>query len=135
MRVLGCLVLGLGMVVLWGCEVHNPEGRVAELGRRLGDYEKGHLSREEALRQEAAIEEAFLKLDGLADELDRKGRGVLADSVREELMGLQVRYRAARVARRMRGAGDALGEIGEAAKDFGKAFGEMFQDATQGGRD
>jgi predicted small secreted protein len=125
MRALATVFFVAICAVLAGCE--SPESTVSTARRQLADFQ----AKPDNERQ-AAVERTLSKLDGQVAELEKKGDAVRADLFRRQALSLKSDFQAAKMARALTEAKNAIQGFGEAIKDAGKSFSETLSNAAKG---
>ena len=116
------LVAAAALLVLAGCD--SPTRTVETARRQLAAFQASPDA-----EKQAAVERSLDKLDAQVDELDKKGDRTQADLFRSQAFGLRTDFQAARMARAINDAKNAIQGIGEAFKEAGKSFGEAFKNS------
>jgi predicted small secreted protein len=125
MRALATVFIVVICALLTGCE--SPESTVSTARRQVADFQ----AKPDSERQ-AAVERTLSKLDGQVAELEKKGDAVRADLFRRQALSLKSDFQAAKMARALTEAKNAIQGFGEAIKDAGKSFSETLSNAAKG---
>lgn len=104
-------------LLLTACQ--SPESTIATIRKQITEFK----SAPDDFKQ-LAIEKSFAKLDEQIAELERKGDATQADLFRRQATALQSDFQAARMARALTDAKNAIEGFGNAIKDAGKSFTE-----------
>lgn len=119
-RLLACFLA----VALCAC-APNPDREIASLRQQISEFRANPTA-----EREVAIDRSFASLEKQIEELDKKGRGTLADGLRLQLRDLYTNYEAAKIARTVKEAQNALKGLGEAIQDAGRSIGEALRVGT-----
>lgn len=114
----GLLVIGVA-----GCD--NPQTTVKTLREDIKAF-RANPSRE----QQAQIEQKFAKLDAQINRLAKSGKSDEVANLKRQAFDLQTDYQAARFAQTVNDAKNAVQGIGDAVRDAGKSFGDLFRPAS-----
>lgn len=125
MRAIATLFIVAVCAVLAGCD--SPENTVSTARRQLADFQAKPDN-----EHQAAVEKTLSKLDGQVAELEKKGDAVKADLFRRQAISLKSDFQAAKMARALTEAKNAIQGFGEALKDAGKSFTETLSNAAKG---
>lgn len=110
------------LAVLTGCD--SPARTVDVARKQLSAFQ----SSPDADKQ-TAVEQSLVKLDAQVDELEKKGDHIHADFFRQQASTLRTDFQAAKMARALNQAKQAIEGIGKAFKDAGKSFSETFKNS------
>lgn len=110
------------VLTLAGCD--SPSRTVETTRKQLSEFQ----ANPDAARQ-AAVEKSLDKLDSQVAELEKKGLGTQADEFRRESFTLHTDFQAAKMARAINDAKNAIQGFGEAFKAAGKSFSETFKNS------
>jgi Skp family chaperone for outer membrane proteins len=119
-RILGGFLVVV-TVFLTGCD--SPQRTIGSLRQEIADFK----AEPNAVKQ-AKIEENFAKLDRQIQQEAAKNEDA-AGALRREYASLQGEYQAARLARTLNDAKNAIQGIGEAFQEGAKSFGEAFKNS------
>ena len=104
-------------LLLAACQ--SPESTIATIRKQISEFK----SAPDDVKQ-TAIEKSFVKLEEQIAELERKGDATQSDLFRRQATALQSDFQAARMARALSDAKNAIEGFGNAIKDAGKSFTE-----------
>ena len=114
----------LAALLLIGCDSAQ---RTAETTRKqLSEF---HAAPD--ITKQAAIEQSLAKLDRQIDDLEKKGDTVQADIFRRQAASLKGDFQAARLAKTLNDAKNAIEGFGNAIKEAGKSFGETLINSSK----
>ncbi len=116
------LLAGLLLVLFWGC--NSPSRTVENARKQLAEFQAAPDA-----EKQAAVEKSLAKLDSQVEELEKKGDRARADVFRRQAFSLRTDFQAAKMARALNDARNAIQGIGDAFKDAGKSFSETFKNA------
>jgi hypothetical protein len=119
------IVILLSAVLLVGCD--SPEKTIDALRRQIAEF---RIAPDEKTR--AKIDQNFAKLEQQVAELQQRG-DPRAGELRNQLISLRGDYQAARMAKAVQDARDAIQGFGEALKNTAKSFEEAFKDTEREG--
>ena len=108
-------------VLLAGCD--NPQRTVDTLRAEIAAFKA-----EPNAAKEAKIEEHFAKLDKQIQQTAAKNEDAASD-LRRQYAGLQGDFQAAKLARTLNDAKNAIQGIGEAFKEGAKSFSDTFKNS------
>lgn len=110
------------LLTLAGCD--SPS-RTAEIARKqLSEFQ----ATPDAAKQ-AEVEKSLAKLDAQVAELEKKGDQTQAENFRRQAFALRTDFQAAKMARAINDAKNAIQGLGEAFKAAGKSFSETFKNS------
>lgn len=104
-------------LLLAACQ--SPESTIATIRKQISEFK---FTPDDV--KQTAIEKSFVKLDEQIAELVSKGDTTQADLFRRQATALQSDFQAARMARALSDAKNAIEGFGNAIKDAGKSFTE-----------
>jgi predicted small secreted protein len=113
------LILALGAALLTGCD--NPQRTVDSLRKQITEFK----ATPDDLKQ-AKIDETFAKLEGQIAALQQRG-DPKAEALKSQLASLRGEYQAARMAKAVQDAKNAIQGVGEALKDTAKSVEDAFK--------
>lgn len=116
------LFTGILLVLLWGC--NSPSRTVENVRRQLAEFQTSPDA-----EKQAAVEKSLAKLDSQIEELEKKGDRTQADIFRRQAFSLRTDFQAAKMAKALNDAKNAIQGIGDAFKEAGKSFSETFKGA------
>jgi len=116
------LFAAAALAVLAGCD--SPSRTVDTTRKQLSAFQASPDQ-----EKQAAVEQSLAKLDAQVEALDKKGDHIQADLFRRQSFSLHSDFQAARMARTINAATQAIQGIGEALKDAGKSFSETFKNS------
>lgn len=116
----------LAMVALFlvGCD--SPQGTVATARKQLTEYQTAPDN-----GKQEALEKTLTMLDEQIAGLEKKGDLVQADLFRRQAATLRTDFQAARMARALHDAKNAIQGFGDAIKEAGKSFTETLGNASK----
>lgn len=120
------LILLACLATLVGCD--NPQKTADTLRKEIADF-KATPNDEKQLK----IEQTFAKFQEQIAALEKRGDDLRADSMKDQLNDLRSDYQAAKVARALGDAKNAIQGIGEAVKDSAKSIGDIFKSSGTNG--
>lgn len=109
----------LVVFALAGCD--NPQRTIDDLRKEIAAFKAAPDE-----KKQAVIEAQFAKLEEQINETATKD-SIKADLLRRQYAGLQGEYQAAKLARTINDAKNALQGLGEAFKEGAKSFGETLK--------
>jgi uncharacterized lipoprotein YajG len=117
------VLLALAALVLAGCD--NPQNTVTTLNKDIARFRATPDD-----QTQMAIEQSFAKLDRQIADLEKKGKTTEAGTLRSQEATLRADYAAAKIARTVRDAANAIHGIGNAFKEAGQSIGDVFREST-----
>jgi len=117
-----CLAALAILLALTGCD--SPTRTVDITRQQLAAYQAAPDP-----GKQAGIEESLAKLDSQVEALEQKGDTIQADLFRRQASRLRTDFQAAKMARALNDAKNAIQGIGDAFKDAGKSFSETFKNS------
>jgi uncharacterized protein YukE len=114
------LLLVFAAAVLAGC--NNPQKDLDALRTDIRAFRADPTD-----EKQAAIEEAFTKLDARIAAMEQAGKSQEAMLVRNAASDLRMDFRAAKLARSLHDATNAIKGIGDAFRDAGRSVGDALR--------
>lgn len=121
-RLTNFLIACAAGLALVACD--SPERTVSATARQIADFQAAPDA-----EKQAAIEASLARLDGQVEALAQKGDRVQADLFRRQAQSLRSDFQAAKMARALKDAKNAIEGIGQAFQEAGKTIGETFRTA------
>ncbi len=116
-------LLLLMILTLAGCD--SPQNTVKSLSK---DIEAFRASPNDQIQM--TIEQSFAKLDQQISSLENQGKSQDASLLRSQESSLRGDYAAAKIARSVNDAKNAIQGFGNAFKEAGKSIGDVFREST-----
>ena len=120
------LLLALSAFFLSGCD--NPQKTADSLRREIAEF-KATPTETKRLQ----IEQSFTKLESQIAALEKRGDDIKADSLQTQLIDLRADYQAAKMAKALNDAKNAIQGLGEAVKDGAQGIGDLFKNSGTSG--
>lgn len=114
------LLLTLCALFLVGCD--NPQKTADSLRREIAEFKTSPNE-----TKQLQIEQSFAKLETQIAELEKRGDDIKADSLKSQLIDLRGDYQAAKMAKALNDAKNAIQGFGEAVKDGAQGLGDIFK--------
>jgi hypothetical protein len=124
MKARSAMLLLVAGLALMGCD--SPEGSVSTARKQLTEFK----TTPDNTKQEA-LEKTLATLDTQIAELEKKGDVVQADLFRRQADSIRADFQAARMARALNDAKNAIQGFGDAIKEAGKSFSETLSNASK----
>lgn len=117
------LAFALGLGLLVSCD--SPENTVKTLTSEIEEFRARPSD-----QKQMTIDANFAKLDGQIQKLEADGKTAEASLLKSQRSNLRADYNAAKLARSVQDAKNAIEGIGNAFKEAGQSIGEAFRDAA-----
>lgn len=118
------VLCALAALFLAGCD--SAQRTVETARKQLTEFKASPDS-----ARQAALEQSLAKLDGQIAGLEKKGDTVQADLFRRQAAALRSDFQAARLAKSLNDAKNAIQGFGDAIKDAGKSFSETLRNSSK----
>jgi len=117
------LLLTLAALALVGCE--NPQNTLNTLSKEISQFRATPND-----QTQIVVEQSFAKLNRQIAELETKGKTTEAANFRSQESTLRADYAAAKIAKTVHDATNAIHGIGNALKEAGQSIGDVFREPT-----
>ena len=114
----------LAVFLLSGCD--SAQRTVDTARRQLSEFKAAPDN-----AKQAAVEQSLAKLDGQIAALEKKGDNANADIFRRQASGLKGDFQAARLAKTLNDAKNAIQGFGDALKEAGKSFNDTLRNSSK----
>ena len=111
------------LILLAGCD--SPSRTIDAARKQLSAFQAAPNA-----EKQAEVERSLARLEAQVDELEKKGDHIQADLFRSQASSLRTDFQAAKLARALNDAKNAIQGIGEAIKDAGKSFSETLKNGS-----
>ena len=111
------------LILLAGCD--SPSRTIDAARKQLSAFQAAPNA-----EKQAEVERSLARLEAQVAELEKKGDHIQADLFRGQASSLRTDFQAAKLARALNDAKNAIQGIGEAIKDAGKSFSETLKNGS-----
>lgn len=116
------ILLTFAALFLTGCD--NPQKTADTLRKEIAGFKASP----DEMKQ-LKIEQSFAKLEQQIAVVEKRGDDIKAAGLRDQLTDLRSDYQAAKMARALNDARNAIQGFGEAVKDGAKSIGDIFKNS------